>query len=142
MVSSAIIIASIGVGSAQATVAPLKRSVENFTQGPLDAVLSPFTTGQTTYRSIEAEGGSTAGKISLGTITYLGLLVMNTTASLFRTWTGLMEFPVGLGALAATPFTDKDPPPFFDMKATPALVDHPSDVFDVKFGAYHIGGNE
>src|SRR5262245_8766161 len=134
-----VVVVAICVGPARATVQPLKRSVENFTQGPLDAVLAPFTVGQTTYRNMEAEGGSTAGKVSLGTITYLGLLIMNTTASCFRTWTGLLEFPVGLGALAASAFTDKDPPPFYAVKSMPALVDHPSEVFDVKFGVYHVG---
>lgn len=134
--------ASIGVGPARAGVAPLKRSIENVTQGPLDAVLAPFTVGQTTYRNLSADNGSTGGKVFLAPVTYFALLIANSVASCFRTWTGALEFPVALGALAAMPFTDKDPPPFFDVKSSDALVEHPSEAFDVKFGVYHIGRSE
>src|SRR5262249_39230325 len=142
VVFSAILVVSICVGPARATVQPLKRSVENFTQGPLDAVLAPFTTGQTTYRNMEADGGSTSGKVTLGAITYMGLAIRTRGAPFCGTGAGPMGSGGGGGPPAASASTDRAPPPFYDVKSTPALVDHPSDVFDVKFGVYHVGRSD
>jgi hypothetical protein len=143
LVAAALVtVVSLHVAPVRAGVEPLKRSVENITQGPLDFALTPFVAGQTAYRNIRADQPTAGGRIVLGFFTYVGLLMVDAAAAGFRTWTGFLEFPVGLGALAATPFTDKDLPAFFDVKQSRALVDHPTKVFDVKFGVYHAGGSE
>src|SRR5262245_45729671 len=126
-------------GPAGATVTPLKRSVENVLQAPLDAVLTPVVAAKTAYTNIGNEDHTAFGDVTLGFVTWTGLVVFDWFASGFRFMSGAFEFPIGLSALAATPFTDKDPPPLMDLSQTPALVDHPTEYFDVKFGVYHVG---
>jgi len=125
-----------------AGVEPLKRAVENVTQGPLDGLLAPVVGTLTGFRNVSAEGHSVAGTIALGSIASLGLSIFDGSAAFFRTLAGLVELPVGVGALAASPFTNWEPAPFFDVEKSPALVQHPSPWFNVKFGVYHLGVTE
>ncbi len=121
---------------------PLKRAIENTTQGPLDGLLAPVVGTQTGFRNVAAEGHSLAGTIVLGSIAGFGLAMFDGSAAFFRTLAGLVELPIGIGALAATPFTDWQPAPFFDVEKQTALVNHPTSWFNVKFGVYHLGVTE
>jgi hypothetical protein len=121
----------------------LKHGIENATQGPLDGLLTPVVAGITTYRNVSEESpSSTAAAVGTGFIVYTGYLMFEGSSSWFRTWAGLMEIPVGLAVLAASPFTDWQPDRFFDDDKPSALVDHPMSWFHVKFGIYHVGGRD
>ena len=133
------VVISLQGREARAGVGPLKHALENATQGPLDGVLTPVVAGLTTYRNVSEEGTSAAGAVGAGFIVYTGLLLFDGSASYFRTLAGLLEIPLGVGALAATPFTDWQPEVFFDDDRPTALVDHPTSWFHVKFGIYHVG---
>lgn len=137
-----IAVVALRAADAGASVESIKRSFENMTQGPLDLVLTPVVAGQTAYQNLEAEGATTGQMIRLGPIAFGGLLIMDWAGGFFRTLSGFAELPVGLGALAASPFTDWEPPPFFDADKPPALVDHPTPVYHIKFGVAHVGGRE
>ena len=137
-----IAVASLRAADAHASAESLKRSFENMTQGPLDLVFTPVVAGQTAYENLEAEGHTTGGIVRFAPVTYGGLLIMDWAAGFFRTLSGFAELPVGLGALAASPFTDWEPPPFFDVSKPSALVDHPTSWYHVKFGVHHVGGRD
>jgi hypothetical protein len=133
---------SLRAADAGASVESLKRSFENMTQGPLDLLLTPVVAGQTAYQNLKGEGATTGEMIRIGPVAYGGLLIMDWAAGFFRTLSGFAELPFGLGALAASPFTDWQPPAFFDADKPPALVDHPTSVYHIKFGVAHVGGRE
>jgi len=135
-------IISLRPAVAHAGFEPLKRALENTTQGPLDVLLSPVVGIQTGFRNVAAEGHSTAGTIALGSIAAFGLTMFDGAASFFRTLSGIVELPLGVGLLAATPFTDWQPPAFFDVEKPSALVNYPTPWFNVKFGVYHVGVTE
>ena len=136
-----IAVASLHAAPVRGGAMPLKRSVENMLQGPLDVALTPVVAATTTYRNLGAEEHTAVGKVGLGLLTYTGFLFYDSLAACFRTWAGALEFPVAIGALAATPFTEWSPPEIFSLEGTPALVDYPTKAFDVKFGVYHVGGS-
>lgn len=137
-----IAVAALAPGAAHASVASMKRSIENVTQGPLDVVLTPVVAAVTARDNVEAEIHSTGGKVMGGALTYFGLVLMDLHAGFFRTFAGAVELPFALGALAASPLTDWEPPPFFDVEKKTALVDRPSSVYNVKFGVQHVGTRE
>ena len=136
------VVISLQPREARAGVGPLRHALENATQGPLDVVLTPVVAGLTTYRNVSEDSTSVGGAVGTGFMVYIGLLMYDGSASFFRTLAGLLEIPLGVGALAATPFTDWQPDLFFDQDKPPAMVDHPTSWFHVKFGIYHVGVTE
>lgn len=133
-----LMLAAAGPQVAHARAETLKRSVENITQGPLDMALAPGTAGYTAYRSITAPEASTGERMALSIFGGPWAAIVNATGGVFRLWSGLLELPVGLALLVTKSFTDAEPGAFFDTKADRALVDHPTDVYDVKFGVFYL----
>ena len=142
LVVAGLVLVSLCAGPVRAGVMPLKGSIQNLLQGPLDIALTPVVAARTTYQNLGAEEHTMVGNVGLGFLTYTGFLVFDSMAAAFRTWAGALEFPLALGALAATPFTDWEPPVTFSVQDKPALVDYPTKVFDVKFGVSHLGRRE
>lgn len=142
LVAAGVVAVSLETGAVHAGVEPLKRSLENATQGPLDVVLSPIVAGLTTYRNLSQEDVGVVQGIGLGTMTYVGLTIVDVNASFFRMLSGLLELPLAAGLAAASPFTDWQPPVLFDVEKPSALVDHPTRAFHVKFGVFHVGEKE
>jgi hypothetical protein len=124
--------------AAHARPETLMRSVENITQGPLDMALAPGVAGYTAYRSITAPEATTGERMGLALVAGPWAAIIDGGAGLFRFWAGLAELPVGLALLVTKNFTDAEPGAFFDTKGEKALVDHPGDIYNVKFGTFYV----
>jgi len=116
----------------------LRRASENIVQGPLDMVLSPVVAGDTLVRNIDAADYNIGATSIVAFVGYPALLFVTAWAAGFRMWSGLLEFPVGLGLLVSKSFSDWEPAPFFETEREPALVDAPNDIFGFKFGVYYV----
>jgi hypothetical protein len=135
----AILASTLQAGPALANRADtLRRAGENIVQGPLDLLLTPAVAGHTLGRNIRVAQYNIPGAVVAGIVGYPWLFWTTGFAAGFRLWSGLLEFPVGLGLLVSKSFTDWEPAPFFDVARDPAMVDYPNDVFNWKFGTYYI----
>lgn len=118
---------------AMATGQSLKRSVGNITQAPLDVALVPVAAALTSVRNSskckKLRWKPVCVAVGTGWHTLLGL-----GGAAGRGAGGVIELPLGLAFL----FSSKDGPAVFDPSGVAALVDVPTDVYDIKFGMIHV----
>jgi hypothetical protein len=124
---------------AAADTGPLKRSVENLTQFPLDIALSPVTAATTVVNNIQTIEDSDGVRVFWAIPGYAWNVLANFGAGILRGMTGLIELPVGIG-LAFFPDIEFDPlfPPVDDSDA---LVEYDEwEFYRIKFGVEYTGG--
>jgi hypothetical protein len=134
---------------------PWVRGAGNILQSPLDLAVSPVTAGIQAHKNLRGKrslGQKIAG-FPFGFCWYTSLGIASTSARLVG---GLLELEVGdaslviwiashsarytrrlLGRPVGT-VADWDPGPLFNAGDLPALVSYPNEVFDVRFGLYHV----
>jgi hypothetical protein len=134
LVSAAFLAAGLlALPAAPADASPktLKRSVENLTQWPLDAAMSPVVSGYSIYKNMRDIGDSTAVRIFYPVPGYAWNVMVQVGASVLRGVTGVIEFVPGIVLL---PF-DADLDPLFDPSIdNEGLVTWENGIYDVKFG--------
>lgn len=130
-IAAAAALFAIAAAPAAATTATLKRSVENLTQWPLDLATSPYVAGKAIYDRMQTESDTTAVKIAYPVPGYAWNLMVQAGASVLRGVTGAIEFVPGLILLPL----DAELRPLYDpAESSPALVDMPTPVYDLRFG--------
>ena len=119
--------------------ATLQRAVGNMLLGPFDIALTPAVMARTLWVNGRAAGYGPAGRATFGLLGTGWLLPLTAATGAFRTWSGLIELPIGLGLLATKSFIDWTPPPLFDVEREPAMIDYPNAVVPIKIGVDYIG---
>lgn len=133
----AVALLAIVAAPASATPATLKRSIENMTQWPLDAALSPYVAGNSIYRNMQSETDTTAVKIAYPVPGYAWNLMVQLGASVLRGVTGVIEFVPGLILLPL----DAELDPLYDpVEDSPAVVEFDNPVYRLRFGVTYTAG--
>jgi hypothetical protein len=125
------VLSALPAAAAQPIV--LKRSAENLSMAPLDAVVSPYTAWETLDRNL-APVESTGGKVATGIIGYPYYLGTYLVLAGFRFAAGIAELPIGAVLWPVNAFHRVEVGPFFDTSEAGALVDKHTEVMDFKFG--------
>lgn len=134
----AVALLAVMAAPAGATPATLKRSIENMTQWPLDAALSPYVAGNSIYQNMQSETDTTAVKIAYPVPGYAWNLMVQLGASVLRGVSGVIELVPGLILLPL----DAEFDPLFDpVEDNPAVVEFDNPVYRLRFGVtYTTGG--
>ena len=135
----ALVTVALPASSARASGQALRRATENVLWAPLDLAATPVLLGYNMGRNFYGSKKYSVTQKILGTPPALlfGSVFTVTTSvggAFARASAGLIELPIGLGALAL----GKDPDPFYNTSDMNALVDFPNDIFTVKFGINQI----
>ena len=101
----------VAPGSAQATTATIKRSIQNLVLFPLDLALSPYVATRTVYNQWRASDDTDAVKVAYPLPGVAWAVSVNMGASLLRGVAGALEF---LPGLVLIPF-DADLAPLYDL---------------------------
>lgn len=119
----------------------LRRATSNMLMGPLDVVLSPAVTVRALYDGSKASNESVPAMLATELFGGAGFYFPVTAAAgFFRTWSGVIEMPIGLVLLGTKSFTKWQPPALFTVGDEPAMVNHPDSAIPVKFGVQYLGG--
>jgi hypothetical protein len=142
LLAAALATALVGVapGSAHATTATIKRSVQNLAFFPIDFVLSPYVATRAVYRNWRSSDDTPAVKIVYPIPGVAWAISVNMGASVIRGIAGALEF---LPGLVLIPFKS-DMAPLYDLAENNAAVydsgeDH---AFRVKIGVDYVSPAE
>lgn len=102
---------AIAPGSADATTATIKRSIQNLVLFPVDFALSPYVATKAVYDNWRSSGDTDAVKIAYPLPGVAWAVSVNMGASMLRGVAGALEF---LPGLVLIPF-DADLAPLYDL---------------------------